>query len=106
VGNIGRVATNLLLILALAVGSAASFMPMATTTSATSPAGTAADSHDGCCTPVKMTVADCGAICVPLVAIFPSAATVLASAAYPQWPRPDQSVRTDGTEPPTAPPRS
>ncbi|MGH6928774.1 MAG: hypothetical protein ACREEV_10690 [Dongiaceae bacterium] len=100
-GNIRSVA-NLLLILALVVGSAASFMPMTTTPAMSM------DSHDGCkgCTPAKMTVADCGAICVPLVAIFPSAATVSASAAYPHWPRPGQSVRTDGTEPPTAPPRS
>jgi hypothetical protein len=103
-----RSVTVLLLILALVVGPAASFAPMATAMPAMSMNGAASDDHDGCkdCTPAKMGVADCGTICVWLVAILQPAATVSHSVAYPQWMSPDQSVRTDGTEPPTAPPRS
>jgi hypothetical protein len=108
VGKIAiRSATALLLILALVVGSAATFTPMAAGLPATSMSGTASDGHDGCkgCAPVKMSVADCGTICVSLVAVLQPAAAVSDGVAYPHWRSPDQSVRTEGTEPPTAPPR-
>jgi hypothetical protein len=106
VGKIAiRSATVLLLILALVVGPAATFTPMATP--AISMADAASDGHDGCkgCTPAKMSVVDCGTICVSLVAVLQPAAAVSDGVTYPQWASSDQSVRTDGTEPPTAPPR-
>jgi hypothetical protein len=108
VGKIAiRSATVLLLILALVAGPAASLTPMATAMPAMSMSGAASDGHEGCqgCTPVKMSVADCGTICVSLVAVLQPAAAVSDGVADPHWRSPDQSVRTEGTEPPTAPPR-
>jgi hypothetical protein len=101
-----RHATILLLILALLVGPSAGVMSMAATTPAMDMTGP--DGDDGCrgCLPSRMTVADCGMMCISLPAIIALGAAFPASGQPPPWRRHDEQVEGYPTKPPTAPPRS
>lgn len=99
-----RRTTILLLILALFAGPAVGAMPTAMAVPAMAMTG----DDDGCkgCDPARMSVADCGALCVSFAAIVQPAATVLIRVVVPPWRRDRQSIQSYATEPPTAPPRS
>jgi hypothetical protein len=69
---------------------------------------TGASGEDGCkgCLPGKMTVADCGLVCISLPAIITPVAAISAGDHLSPWRWHDEQVRRYPTEPPTAPPRS
>jgi hypothetical protein len=106
--NLIRRATTLLLILAILAGPGAGFISMATAAPAMNMADALPDGEDDCkgCAPAKMAIADCGAICISLVAIIQPVAAFSADATFPMWRWSDESIRHRATEPPTTPPRS
>jgi hypothetical protein len=100
-----RQTTILLLVLAILVGPGVSVMSMAATTgvSMSSP-----DNDEGCkgCLPGKMTLADCGMVCLALPAIIPPVAAFHAGIERSPWCWHDEQIGRYQTEPPTGPPRS
>lgn len=98
--------TTLLLILALLAGWTGNFAPMVMASAAT--AGSNDSNDHGCkgCTPAKLMVADCGAICTSLVAIVQPTASCFAGVTTALWNWNNESIRHHAIEPPTAPPRS
>jgi hypothetical protein len=101
-----RCATILLLVLAILVGPGVSAMSMAATMPAIGMSGP--DSDEGCkgCLANKMTLADCGMVCVALPAIIAPVAAFSTGVEHSPWRWDDEQVGRDPTKPPTAPPRS
>ena len=102
-----RRAARLLLILAFLVGGQVGVMSMAAPGMAMT--AMASDVDPGpCkgCAPSKMTIADCGAVCVSMVAVVPSLPASFAIAGRPAWTWSDESAQRCSRAPDSAPPRS
>jgi hypothetical protein len=96
-----------MLILAFLVGGQIGVMPMVSPDM--SMTGMASDSDSGpCkgCAPGKISLADCGAVCVPMAAVVPSLPVSFAIAGPPHWTWSDESAQRSSVAPDTAPPRS
>jgi hypothetical protein len=58
------------------------------------------------CAPSKMSIADCGAVCISMTAVVPSLPVSFAIAGPPAWTWADESAQRSSFAPDTAPPRS
>jgi hypothetical protein len=103
-----RRATTLLLILAILAGPGAGVISMSAAARGMDMAGPLSDSQDGCkgCEPGKMVLADCGTVCISLLAIIQPVAALATGIVHSPRRWHDEPVGRYTTEPPTAPPRS
>lgn len=104
-----RRASSLLLAAALLAGGVVQAIPMAVASGDTAMAGMPMEAGTApCknCTPEKMLVIDCGAVCVAMAAIVAPTPVSVAQPAPPAWGRTDDVVVGTIIPPDPAPPRS